>query len=97
MGRRAKQRHSTRKRPRASRDSRRATSTALFGGSMVSVSGGKIHFVHKSWGPWVGWMNGTLARGSTPLRLKFNGVALKYKGVKRINIVNELQQIGVDT
>lgn len=20
--------------------------------------GGKIHFVHKSWGPWVGWMNG---------------------------------------
>eukprot|EP00913_Durusdinium_trenchii_P028973 g27167.t1 len=20
--------------------------------------GGKIHFVHKSWGPWLGWMNG---------------------------------------
>ena len=36
--------------------------TALFGGSIVSVSGGKIHFVHKSWGPWVGWMNGTLAQ-----------------------------------
>lgn len=26
-----------------------------------TVPGGKIHFVHKSWGPWLGWMNGFLA------------------------------------